>query len=141
MKIFISHARNENYLAKTLSDFLRKEGFSVVTPESIYSAENIEKAIQSAISKCNVMVVILSPHSYHSKWVKMEVELALTNENFKDRLLPIFIGRESEKESAEIPWFLKSIKHINLTKGPNNKINFSKVHNALRSIQLKGTGK
>jgi len=48
MKIFISHARNENYLAKTLSDFLRKEGFSVVTPESIYSAENIEKAIQSA---------------------------------------------------------------------------------------------
>jgi hypothetical protein len=141
MKIFISHARNENYLAKALSDSLRKEGFAVVTPESIDSGENIEKAIQSAIAGCNAMIVILSPHSYHSKWVKMEVELALTNENFKDRLLPIFIGRESEKESAEIPWFLKSIKHINLKRGPNDKINFSKVHNALQSIQLKERGK
>ena len=49
MKVFISHPRNETSIVKDLSNSLKKEGFSVVTPDSILPGDNAEKAIQSAI--------------------------------------------------------------------------------------------
>lgn len=118
MNIFISHARNDKRLARAVSEELVKHGHTVKSVETIEAGTEIQSAVESALNECQAMIVLLNPHSYQSPWVKLEVEHALSDENYKGRLLPVLVGSGFDSPPKKTPWILTALKHLVL---PNPK--------------------
>jgi tRNA U34 5-carboxymethylaminomethyl modifying GTPase MnmE/TrmE len=82
---------------RRIVSFLREQGIKVwldnekLIPGTPIWEEELEKAIKSA----SAIIVLLSPDSKKSEWVKREIALA---EEYKKRLFPILI--KGDKESS-----------------------------------------
>jgi len=114
MNVFISHARNDTRLARAVTEELKKSGHVVKSAEGVEAGSDIESTIKSTLNECQAMIVILNPNSYQSQWVKYEVEHALTDENYKGRLLPVLVGKDFESAPKKTPWILTSLQHVTL---------------------------
>src|SRR3990172_377152 len=86
----MSYSRRDEAVMRRIATFLRKQGINVwvdnekLTPgTSIWEAE-IEKAIKSA----SAVVVILSPDSKNSEWVRREITLA---DQYRSRIFPVLV--------------------------------------------------
>lgn len=134
MNVFISHARNDTRLAGAVSEELRKSGHIVMSAESIESGSDTQRGIKSILDDCQAMIVILNPNSYHSQWVKFEVEHALTDDKFKNRLLPVLVGNEFESSPKRTPWILTSLRHITLPNENDVVSNAKEVGRIFQSI-------
>jgi len=134
MKIFISHARNDTRLARAVSEELKKSGHVVKSGESVESSSDIQYSIKSILDECQAMIVILNPHSYQSHWVKLEVEHALTDDKFKNRLLPVLVGRDFDSSPKRTPWILTSLRHVTLPNEDDVVSNARKVVKRFQSI-------
>lgn len=51
------------------------------------------------------MVVLLSPDSMKSEWVRGEIEYALGSRNYEGRLIPVLV-----RPTREIPWILREFQ-------------------------------
>lgn len=127
MKVFISHARNDAILARAVYNELLKYGHTVKLAGTLETAIGIQEAVQTALDECRAMIVLLNPHSYQSLWVKFEVEYALSAENYKKRLLPVFVGTGFDSAPKKTPWILTALRHINLPHPADVKDNAKKV--------------
>ena len=63
------------------------------------------------------MVVLVTPDAMRSKWVRWEIEYALGQTRFRERLVPVFVGDPDYLEKKDVPWILRRLKVINLTVG------------------------
>jgi hypothetical protein len=59
------------------------------------------------------MVVLITPHAFESEWLKEEIQYALTSEHYQGRLIPVFLGRESETPT-EVPWILRKLNPVQI---------------------------
>lgn len=76
--IFVSYSTRQIDFAHTVSDTLRKAGFSTwIAPESIPTGKDYMAEIPSAISGARLMVLLLTPEAQSSKWVRKEVGAAV----------------------------------------------------------------
>jgi TIR domain len=93
MKVFISYAQSDEKLAEKVGDILKKSGLTVwdyrrdILPGDLWS----EKASQ-ALRDSDAMVVLLTPEAARSKQVRSEIDYALTQNTFKNRLIPVVVG-------------------------------------------------
>jgi hypothetical protein len=94
--VFISYSRRDDVVMRRIVAFLRKQGIKVwvdnekLTPGTpIWEAE-IEKAIKAAPA----IVVVLSPDSKDSEWVRREISLA---DQYRKRVFPILVSGDEEK--------------------------------------------
>lgn len=62
------------------------------------------------------MVVLLTPESLESKTVKREIEYALGNNSYNNRLIPVLVGSEETLSKESLPWILQKLKTIRLSK-------------------------
>lgn len=75
--IFLSFNHYDMTVAKRLSADLERAGFSVWTDGDLApGTQNWQDAIEAAVEKCRCMVVVMTPHSKTSRWVRIEVDLA-----------------------------------------------------------------
>ena len=108
--VFISHSHQDREYVKKLVKRLNSHGI-----KTWYSVLNIRKGalwtaeIRKAISRCNCMAVIASKSSSASKWVRREVDLALTAEHLEDRILPIILD---DTDLRDINEYLPSMQAI-----------------------------
>jgi hypothetical protein len=76
-RIFISYSREDAEFAQKLNADLHLHGVSTWIDEAgIRGGEDWPQRIASAIETCQVVLVILSPHSVASKWVRRELDFA-----------------------------------------------------------------
>lgn len=102
-KVFISHSAQDKKFVNILVSRLREDGIQTWTDEKeLAIGDNIAEKINSAISKTDYFIVILSRNSVNSKWVNFELSATRLNEISKNQniILPILI------EDCEIPSFL-----------------------------------
>jgi hypothetical protein len=112
LQVFISHVRKDRRIADAVASELKIRGFSVWEMKHAPSGKRWKTQLDSALEGCDLMVALLTRHSYSSPYVRDELEYALFTERFKDRLLPVFIASSVENEFSRVPWVLGSIRHL-----------------------------
>ena len=114
MQIFLSYARQDEEFARRLSSHLMKHGLSVWSPENeLLPGDNVWFRVGEALKKSNAMVVLISPDSMRSKYVRQEIEYALGDPNYEGRVFPVEI-----RPTEDVPWILRKLKTIDGRQNP-----------------------
>jgi len=74
--IFISYSRADRSVAKHLARSFEGEGFSVWWDAALHSGETFDEVIERSLRAAKVVVVLWSPRSVTSRWVRAEATLA-----------------------------------------------------------------
>ncbi len=112
MKVFISHSGSDEKWANLLRQHLAQEGIEVWNPGAeIGPGENWALKYGQELEAADAMIVLLSPDSAKSDWVRHEIEYALSSPRFRDRLFPVLV-----KPTEEVPWILQKQHFIRATK-------------------------
>lgn len=116
MKVFLSYAHEDAEWADSIREALRyskgSDQFEVWNPKlEIQPGENWAKKIGEALESSDALVVLLSPRSVNSPNVRQEIDFALTQPKFKDRLISVMV-----KPTSGVPWILRSLPFIDGTR-------------------------
>jgi hypothetical protein len=74
--IFISYSREDRPAARHFADSFTREGFDVWWDAAIRSGETFDEVIEKALRSAKAVVVLWSPRSVASRWVRAEATLA-----------------------------------------------------------------
>lgn len=128
MQIFLSYAESDEAFAKALSSQLARRGLSVWSPEQeVLPGDNVWLRIGEALKKSKAMVVLVSPESMRSEYVRREIEYALGDPNYEHRVFPVRV-----RPTNDIPWILRRFKTFD-AKGSVAKVSES-IANALEQV-------
>ncbi|MFT3893484.1 MAG: toll/interleukin-1 receptor domain-containing protein [Anaerolineales bacterium] len=123
--IFISYSRKDTEALKKIVLFLRNQGFKVwvdnerLIPGTAIWEEEIEKAIKAA----SIVIVVMSPDSKNSEWVRREISLA---DQYRKHILPILVRGD---EDSSITLRLGTRQFVDLRK--DEATGLASLHNAL----------
>ncbi|MGD0208989.1 MAG: toll/interleukin-1 receptor domain-containing protein [Verrucomicrobiota bacterium] len=112
MKVFISYSEADEKWVRLLRSRLSEEGFEVWNSASdIAPGDNWLLKSGRALQTADAMIVLLSPDSAKSDWVRSEIEYALSSPQFRGRVIPLLI-----KPTEDVPWILHKLHFIRATK-------------------------
>jgi len=115
MKVFISHSEADKKWVNVLCARLLKEGFEMSnSPMDIAPGDNWLLKSGKALQTADAMIVVLSPDSAKSDWVRSEIEYALSSPQFRGRVIPLLV-----KPTENVPWILKNMHFLRATKDEN----------------------
>ncbi len=133
MKVFISYSGPDEKWADLLRTALSKYDVEAWDPASqIAPGENWGLKYGKAIENADAVVVLVSPDSVKSDWVRHEIQYALSSPQFRDRLIPVVV-----RPTEEIPWILRKLKVIRATKEPDETAR--RIVNVLRRHKVPAT--
>ncbi|MBI3782973.1 MAG: toll/interleukin-1 receptor domain-containing protein [Deltaproteobacteria bacterium] len=110
LRVFLSYAQDDAALADALTKDMSAAGLTVWSDRDLLPGDNWAKEVSSALEDSDAMVVIVSPSSAKSRWVKREIEFALGSEKYAKRLVPVVV-----KTTNEMPWILNTLKPIRVS--------------------------
>jgi hypothetical protein len=87
--IFISYCREERSAAKHFAECFAREGFSVWWDAVLRSGQTFDEVIEKELRAAKAAVVLWSPRSVTSRWVRAEATLA----DRGNKLVPVIIER------------------------------------------------
>lgn len=91
--LFLSYSRKDGEAMHVVQEALREAGLSVWTDEGLEPGrESWQDAIAEALTQAHAMVVLLSPNSAQSTWVKNEIGFAQTRNK---RIFPVLIAGDA----------------------------------------------
>ncbi len=106
MQVFISYDQSDEAFAKALSSQLSKRGLSVWSAnQEVLPGDNPWLRVGEALKKSRAMVVLVSPDSMRSEWVRREIEYALGDPNYQGRVFPVKV-----RPTNDMPWILRKFK-------------------------------
>ncbi len=106
MQVFLSYAHSDEAFAKTLSSELTRRGLSVWSAEEkLLPGDNLYLRIGDALAKSKAMVVLVSPESMRSEYVRHEIEYALGDPGYEGRLFPVQV-----RPTDDVPWIFRKFK-------------------------------
>ena len=109
--VFISHSSDDNTFVDRLAGSLRAAGIFVWVDETAIGAgDDIISRIEDGLGKATDVVIVLSPQSIKSSWVKEEIHAAQWRAiRGKARLIPLLCGY---LRTADIPLLLQSRLYV-----------------------------
>src|SRR5271165_1059057 len=94
LEVFLSHASQDHAKARRLRELLTDNGVPVwFSPHHIRGAQQWQDEIGSALARCGWFLVLLTPHAVKSIWVKRELNYALIEKRYEDRILPLLFEK------------------------------------------------
>jgi hypothetical protein len=111
--VFISYAQQDADIARQLTRALNDSGIADVFFDraALRPGSNWHLEVANALERANVMVVLVSPESMASEWVRQEINLALTSPRFEGRVVPIEI-----RPTHTMPWILEQLQILHFDK-------------------------
>ena len=93
--VFMSYSRRDEAVMLRIASFLRDEGIQVwVDNEKLIPGTPIwEEEVEQAIKASVAVVVVMSPDSKTSEWVRREISLA---DQFRKRIFPVLVRGDEE---------------------------------------------
>src|SRR5213075_3297761 len=85
--IFISYSREERQAARHFAESFAQEGFSVWWDAALRSGQTFDEVIEKELRAAKAVVVLWSPRSVTSRWVRAEATLA----DRRNKLVPAII--------------------------------------------------
>lgn len=104
--VFLSYAREDREKAQAIVSALEGQGLTVWWDGLVEGGHEFAERIEQALASADVVVVIWSPASIHSHWVRDEA----ASGRDRGRLVPVTVA------GAEPPLGFRQIHHIDLTK-------------------------
>lgn len=74
--VFLSYGREDAAVAKRFADAFAAEGLNVWWDAALRSGETYDEVIEAALRAAKAVVVLWSPHSVVSRWVRAEATIA-----------------------------------------------------------------
>ncbi len=123
MKVFLSHARKDDVLARQLAARLTRAGFAVwLSDDEIAPGDNWAKKMGKALDESELMVILLTPTALRSDSLRRDIEFAIGAKKFKDRVFSIFVG-STRAVPKDMPWILLEL--------PNEQVESSRDFGAV----------
>lgn len=99
-------------MAERVCHLLRAQGYKPwLAPVDLLGGQQWHDEIGRQIRKCNWFLVLVTPSSVRSKWVRREVVYALQLQHLDDRLIPV-IAKPAKID--RLSWVLHSLQHVTL---------------------------
>ena len=112
MKVFISHADTDEAFVKKIAAGLEEAGFEAWdASREILPGDNWADKTARALQESEAMVVLLSPDALRSSWVRREIDYALSEQRYSNRLIPVL---PKELTEEEVPWILRHLRMVQL---------------------------
>jgi SIR2-like protein/TIR domain-containing protein len=94
LKIFISYSMQDAEAVTRLSGVLRDQGYvSWMAGADLLPGDELRQRISEALSSADVVMIVFSPHSIESPWVRYETDFAIVREIEKRTVvMPVVIG-------------------------------------------------
>lgn len=135
MKVFLSHSSNDRDLIQKITDELTREGMEVWDDtREIYLSDNWAQMTSQALEESEAMVVLFTPESIDSKWIKWSIGFALGNISYDHRLVPVLVGDPDRfpEEDLPFPWIFENLKVINLPDHRENDENIKQIAEVIK---------
>jgi membrane protein YqaA with SNARE-associated domain len=123
--IFISYSRRDSEIMQRIVLYLRDQGFKVwvdnerLVPGTAIWEEEIEKAIKAS----STVLIIMSPDSKNSEWVRREISLA---DQYRKHIMPVLVRGD---EDSSVTLRLATRQFVDLRQ--NEDKGLKSLHNAL----------
>ena len=105
MKVFLSHAPEDNEAARLLGAELTRAGHDVWDAEQeLMPGDNYPLLTGEALREATAFVVLLSPEAVRSQQVRREIDFALTSVQYEGRLIPVLV-----RPTERVPWILRKL--------------------------------
>lgn len=105
MRVFISYALKDRDWAGRLVSDLTEAGLEVWDPESeTYPGDNYALQVGKALERANAIVFLVSPDALKSQSFTREMQYAIGEKRFRDRVIPVIVRR-----TTEVPWILERL--------------------------------
>jgi hypothetical protein len=115
--VFISHSSKDNDIALALANKLRQHELEVwVDHEQIQFGDSIPEKIADGLSRCDVVLVLVSMNFVQSSWCRAEYEPLLKKEIESNRTFVIPL----RLDDTDIPTLLSAKRYFDLRKGIND---------------------
>jgi hypothetical protein len=112
-EVFLSHASGDRRFADRVAKIFRRHGISVwYSRTHLRGAQQWQDEIGRALRRCDWFVVILSPKSVKSMWVKRELSYALIQKRFDKKIVPVL---HRQCDFQKLHWALPSFQMVDLT--------------------------
>ncbi len=112
-EIFLSHSSDDQAFAMHVADTLRQHGLVVwYSPTNITAAQQWLGEIGAALERCDWFIVILSPNSVKSRWVKYELNDAILQDRFDGKIVPL---RYAHCRERDLSWVLPQLQIVDFT--------------------------
>ncbi len=107
-EVFISHSsKNANFISRLYEVLANHQVKSFVSTANIRGAQQWHDEIGSALKRCDWFLLVLSPQSVRSLWVKHELIFALQASRYRGRIIPV-LYKQCDKDA--LSWTLSSIE-------------------------------
>ena len=126
--VFMSHNSQDKPFVRRLAKELENYGVKVWVDEAeIKIGESLTQKIGQAIEETDFFAVVLSKNSIDSEWVQRELQIAISKEMEKKKVvvLPLLL------EPVSIPAFLKDKLYADFTKPDNYELSFTRLLKAI----------
>ncbi len=88
--VFLSHEHRDRRFVEKVASLLKAQGIKYWYSRShIGGAQQWQDEIGHALNRCDWFLVVLSPRSVKSKWVRREVAYALDKNRYEDKIIPV----------------------------------------------------
>lgn len=109
-EVFLSYSEKDHSFASLLAETIRRHGIPVwYSRTNVIGAQQWHDEIGSALKRCDWFVVVLSPHSVTSKWVKRELLFALNDQKYENRIVPLLY---QDCDYDQLSWTLSLLQFV-----------------------------
>ena len=107
---FLSHSSRDRQFATEVTEVIRRHGIPVwYSQTNIIGAQEWHDEIGAALRRCNWFVLILSPNSLKSAWVKHELLFALNHHQYRNKIVPLLY---KSCKYEKLSWALSSFQIV-----------------------------
>jgi hypothetical protein len=112
-EVFISHSNLDQSFVTSLVEVMRRHGIPTWHSQTnIIGAQHWHDEIGDALKRCDWFVLILSPNSVNSVWVKRETLFALNDNRYADRIIPLL---HQTCDFDQLSWTLSLLQMVDFT--------------------------
>jgi hypothetical protein len=109
-EVFVSHSsKNAGFISRLNGVLTDHKVNSFVSKANIRGAQQWHDEIGTALKRCDWFLLVLSPQSVRSRWVKHELIYALQASRYKEPIIPV-LYRQCDTDA--LSWTLSSIEWI-----------------------------
>ena len=114
-EVFLSHSSLDRPFADEIAAMMGRHGVPVwYSKRNIIGAQQWHDEIGAALTRCDWLVVLLSPQSVESIWVRREILFALNDRRYAERIIPVLY---QPCDHNQLSWTLSLLQIVDFTEG------------------------
>ncbi len=115
-RVFLSYAEKDRDMATRFRQKMEGAGMDVWFDETdVVPGANWGEALSKALKSSDAMVTLISPASGKSARVAREIEFAITQPRYQQKLIPVLL-----RPTKNYPWILERLNLIDATGDPES---------------------